>query len=68
MEKIFIIPAPGKKVRKPDSKLHLPEKGEFVVKNSFWNRRIKEGDVVLKEEVKKEEKLEKLPAKQGDKQ
>lgn len=69
MSKIFIKPAPGLKVRDPETKEHLPENGANVVKSPFWIRRIKDGDVVLAEvaqpkEIKKEEKIN---LKQGDK-
>jgi SOS-response transcriptional repressor LexA len=54
------MPAPGKKVRKPDSKDFLLEKGEAVEKNSFWTRRIQDGDVVIVKESNEKAK------KQGD--
>lgn len=72
--KVFIKPAPGLKIRDPETKIQLPEEGAQVEKSSFWSRRIKAGDVVQvealaskKEEAKKEEKSEKINLKQGDK-
>lgn len=73
MSRIFVKPAPGLKIRDPETKLHLPEEGAQVVKSSFWSRRIKDGDVLTTEpkpevkEIKKEEKTEKINLKQGDK-
>lgn len=61
--KIHIMPAKGKKVRRPDTKEFLSENGELVEKSSFWVRRLQDQDVVLiqPQEVKEAKK-------QGDKQ
>jgi hypothetical protein len=39
-------PAAGVKVRRPDGK-HLAEAGETVTMNSYWDRRLTAGDVVV---------------------
>lgn len=44
-ERIFVKPAPGKVVRKPVGG-HLAEAGELVNTESYWLRRIADGDVV----------------------
>jgi len=44
--KIFIKPAsPGLRVRAPSGAL-LPEEGDYVERESYWLRRINDGDVV----------------------
>lgn len=54
-ERIFIKPAPQAegqpplKVRKPVNG-HLAEKGESVNLDSYWQRRLNDGDVVIAEE------------------
>ncbi len=45
--KIFVKPAKEKVlVRNPERSRHLKVEGEWVVKNVYWFRRIKDGDVV----------------------
>lgn len=47
MERIFVKPAaPDMKVRKPVNG-HLGAQGEWVNRESYWQRRINDGDVVL---------------------
>jgi hypothetical protein len=44
---MFIKPAPGIKVRDPNSKLHIPETGvEVSATDTYWARRLIDGDVV----------------------
>lgn len=51
-DRVFIKPAPQPagqpplKVRKPIGG-HLPEAGDWVNLDSYWRRRIKDGDVVV---------------------
>lgn len=45
MDRIFIQPAPGLLVRKPVGG-HLAEAGEEVNRESYWLRRLADGDVV----------------------
>lgn len=45
MSKIHIKPAPGLKVRTQKGEF-LPEEGDTVERDSFWVRRINDGDVV----------------------
>ncbi len=47
MEKMFVKPAPGLKVRLPDNpRAFLPDDGAEVECVSFWMRRLFGGDVV----------------------
>lgn len=43
---ILVTPAPDRRVRKPDGQL-LAADGERVEPNSYWQRRIADGDVVV---------------------
>lgn len=45
MEKQTLKPAPGLKVRMPNGN-HLPDGGAEVELNSYWLRRLNDGDVV----------------------
>jgi hypothetical protein len=47
MELILVKPAPGLKVRDPDTRLHIPDDGAEVPDTNYWRRRIKAGDVSL---------------------
>lgn len=44
---MFVKPAPGRNVRDPVSKQHLPEAGREVPETTYWLRRLACGDVVL---------------------
>jgi hypothetical protein len=45
---MFIKPAPGLKIRNPQSMLHIPETGlEVSDTDTYWARRLADGDVVL---------------------
>ena len=47
MQKIFVKPAPGMKLRLPENpRAFLPEEGMEVERNAFWLRRIAEGDAL----------------------
>jgi len=68
--KIFVKPREGMIILRPDTGRKLEASGEFVPKNTFWARRILDGDVVEcqppTQEVKKEQpKAE--PAKKEEK-
>ncbi len=45
MQMIFVVPKEGMKLRNPATGKLLKSEGEKVLKNSFWLRRIAEGDV-----------------------
>jgi hypothetical protein len=45
MKMIDLRPVSGRRVRKPDGDL-LAEAGETVTEDSFWRRRLRDGDVV----------------------
>lgn len=50
MNRVFVIPGKGLRVRHPEKKSYvLPEKGEFVTISRDWLRLIKSGDVVVDE-------------------
>jgi len=43
---MYVVPKKGVKVRLPDKPNdHLPEDGAEVPRNSYWLRRLNEGDV-----------------------
>ncbi|WP_447877519.1 DUF2635 domain-containing protein [Serratia fonticola] len=44
---MFVKPVPGRAVRDPVKGTFLPESGEPVPDNIFWNRRLKDGDIEL---------------------
>jgi hypothetical protein len=45
--RIFVRPAPSCKVRNPAKPLEfLAEQGEWVPRNAFWLRRLRDGSVV----------------------
>lgn len=43
--KAILKPKKGYKIRRPDTKTFLAESGEKIKLDSFWRRRIKDGDV-----------------------
>ena len=47
MERIFVKPVDGKRCKDPSTLQMLPLAGKNVLKNSYWLRRIKDGDCVL---------------------
>lgn len=50
-------PAEGRQVRRPDGEI-LAAEGELVAPDSYWHRRLADGDVVLVDD-------EDAPAKKG---
>ena len=50
-------------VRDPATKLPLSKSGEMKELNTFWNRRIKDGDVEVVETVKKPASSSKISGK-----
>lgn len=56
METIFVKPKAGLKIRRPETKAFLAEAGEKVPKNTFWARRLADGDVIEAVEPKQEQK------------
>lgn len=48
MEQVFIKPVSGKRVRDPnDGYAIVPDSGLFVVVDSFWQRRLDDGDIMI---------------------
>ncbi len=44
---MYVKPAPGLKIRDPQSRLHIPETGiEVLDTDTYWARRLQDGDVV----------------------
>jgi hypothetical protein len=41
-----VKPAPGRAVRDPSNMQLLPEDGREVPNNQFWQRRLRDGDVI----------------------
>lgn len=56
MKQIFIIPRKGLKVKCPLLNRAIPETGKLVDENIFWKRRLLDGDVSIKKELKQEKK------------
>lgn len=53
---IFVVPAPGARLRMPSNPEEiLPDQGGLVPDSAFWRRRVKDGDVFLKDEEKKDQ-------------
>ncbi|MEO6920533.1 MAG: DUF2635 domain-containing protein [Collimonas sp.] len=43
---MYVIPAPGLRIRDPDLLDHLPAEGRDVPESGYWHRRLLDGDVV----------------------
>ena len=46
MDTMFVKPAPGLKVRHPETRFHIPDEGTRVPRDSYWTRRLVDGDVI----------------------
>ena len=58
MQRVLVKPQDGKIVRDPKSKQILPPEGKKIdPKQPYWLRRIKDGDVILCENVEKHETI-----------
>lgn len=71
MQWVKVKPASGKSVRDPVTKQPLPEDGARVCKCPYWNRRIKDGSVVVVTAAatkRKPAKVDKTDAKTSDAQ
>lgn len=44
-----VYPVPGRLVRDPRSRQPLPEAGRDVPEDSYWMRRVRDGDVTTEE-------------------
>lgn len=44
---MFVKPAPGLKVRDPETRGLLPETGREVSQSLYWTRRVRDGDVIV---------------------
>ena len=52
MEKVFLAPAPGMKVRDPETMALLPQDGKLLPLSSHWVRQLENGSVVRVDEKK----------------
>lgn len=43
---MYVRPAPGIKIRDPDLLDFIPDEGREVPNTDFWNRRLRDGDVI----------------------
>jgi hypothetical protein len=43
---MYVKTAPGIKIRDPDLMDFIPEEGREVPNTDFWNRRLRDGDVI----------------------
>jgi len=65
MERIFVKPVEGRRCKDPENYELLPVRGKSVVKNSYWLRRVKDGDCIVADRpsavvaTKKESKVRK---------
>lgn len=56
MIKVFLKPASGRVVPYPERGRNLREDGEEVAINTYWQRRLNDGDVIKTKPVKAETK------------
>lgn len=56
MTKFFIKPVSSVTVRDPETLEPLAESGELKSKNSYWLRRLNDGDIEVVEQAKKKSK------------
>lgn len=65
---LFIIPKTGCRVRDPFNGYALiPSEGKEVAENSYWRRRIKDGDVTVRVEKKTAPVVKAEPVKESKK-
>lgn len=48
MKTVFLVPREGVKVRDPATGFHLPTEGADRQINSYYNRRIADGDLIIR--------------------
>jgi hypothetical protein len=63
MERIFVKPAEGSRVKDPLTFELMPERGKSVPANSYWLRRIKDGTVVIANKIEVPNKKKKSTTK-----
>ncbi|MHA0949565.1 DUF2635 domain-containing protein [Enterobacter ludwigii] len=50
---MFVKPAPGRMIRRPDKGTFLPENGAEVPDNAiFWRNRLRDGDIIRADKSK----------------
>lgn len=58
--KIYVTPKNGSIVRDPLTKMAIPENGMMIVQDSYINRRIKDGDLLIRELENKPSNIKQL--------
>lgn len=49
MKQLFYIPKEGVQVRNHDGRGHVPAEGAFRMQNQYYDRRVKDGDLMIRE-------------------
>ena len=57
MKKIMVIPRKGLRVKHPDTRRDIAAEGELVEENTYWKRRVLEGDVTIEKKNKSQKKI-----------
>ncbi len=50
MKQIFYIPKEGVLIRNHDGRGHLPPEGALRMQNQYYDRRVKDGDLIVRDE------------------
>lgn len=53
-KRIYVKPLEGLLVRNPKNKNPIPADGAWIDTNSFWNRRIRDGSLIITDPPEKE--------------
>ena len=65
-KQVFIVPRKGLLVRDPLSFTPIPEAGQLVDYVTFWRRRIRQGDVVIKEQEQDVQEAQEVPTETNE--
>lgn len=68
MSKKLLVPRKGVKVRDPQTGAHIPEEGAVRMVNTYFNRRISDGDLEIREipRALEKKKASKVKKQDGD--
>lgn len=58
MNQRFYIPKEGVKIRNHDGRGHLPPGGALRMQSQYYDRRVKDGDLIVRDEAPEPEKDE----------
>lgn len=62
MSKVYVVPAPGGRIRQPERRFRvMPPEGDFVPRDAHYERLILSGDVIVTDPPNKK------PARKADK-